>query len=100
MAASRHEHEVIVIDNGSVDGSAGCGRAQGAIVMNGEGRVACLRNGAAKWARGTILAFIDADHEIAPEWVAAALEHFGDEAVGAVGAPYHPPDDANWVQRT
>jgi hypothetical protein len=45
------------------------------------------------------LAFVDADHELSPTWLRSAVETLGHEGVAAVGAPYHPPEPATWVQR-
>ena len=73
-AASGHGFELIVMDNGSIDGSGARARALGATVIQLDGSVARLRNAAAHAARGQLLAFIDADHEIDPHWVNAATE--------------------------
>jgi hypothetical protein len=58
-----------------------------------------LRNRAAAVARGEVLGFVDADHEIGSDWVPAAVETLCEPGVGAVGATCHPPRDATWVQR-
>ena len=94
-----HQREIIVIDNGSRDRSVRVARRAGARVLTGAGLcVAELRNLGASAARGEILAFIDADHEIDPGWTAWAAEDLGREAVGAVGAPYLAPPVGTWVQ--
>src|SRR5262245_20579621 len=67
--------DIVVIDNGSVDGSSEVARQLGArvrVVTNA--RVAELRNHGARHASGDVLAFVDADHEISPDWLAAAHE--------------------------
>jgi GT2 family glycosyltransferase len=93
--------EILVADNGSVDDSAGVARRAGATVLDLPGlSVAQLRNRAAQGARGSILAFVDADHEIVPGWLEGAAETMGDERVGAVGALCEAPSDGTWVQRT
>jgi len=98
--ASCPDLEVIVADNGSTDGSGMVAQELGARVLSLPGvPVAALRNRAAALARGTVLAFVDADHEIAADWVATAIEIVGDPRVGAAGAPYDPPPGATWVQR-
>ena len=92
--------EVIVADNGSTDGSAGVARAERAVVLDlPDSRLGELRNRAAAFARGRILAFVDSDNEIGPDWVAACLESLNAGRTAAVGAPYHPPTPATWVQR-
>jgi GT2 family glycosyltransferase len=96
-----HQIEIIVVDNGSTDDSAAVARRYGAEVLGIEtARVAELRNQGARRASADVLAFIDADNEIAAGWVYAALEclHLPNAAV--VGALYQPPVDGTWVQRT
>ena len=60
--------------------------------------VAALRNRAGRQARGEILGFVDADHEILPSWPTIATEVLADPTVAAVGTPCLPPPQANWVQ--
>jgi hypothetical protein len=92
--------EIVVADNGSRDDSAGVARAAGADVISAPDRgVAALRNRAAAHARGQILAFVDADHEIAAGWVPSAVEVLADPHVAATGTTAHPPLDGTWVQR-
>jgi GT2 family glycosyltransferase len=93
--------EIIVVDNGSTDDSADVARRHGARVFNVvSGRVAELRNYGALQASGDVLAFVDADNEIAGGWLYAALECLRAPKVGAVGALYEAPPDGTWVQRT
>jgi GT2 family glycosyltransferase len=91
--------QVIVLDNGSRDESPQVARRAGALVLSASGRVAELRNRGAQEAVGDLLAFVDADHEIAVSWIRAAVHTLGDPTIAAVGAPYSLPADANWVQR-
>jgi hypothetical protein len=102
IAANRYPRalvEVVVVDNGSTDGSGRVALEAGATVLCVSGvTVGELRNRGARVARGEILAFVDADHEIDPEWIASALDALGEERTGAVGAPYHAPANGTWVQ--
>ena len=92
--------EVIVVDNGSTDTSAAVADVAGARVLRRPGLpVAALRNDAAASARGTLLAFVDADHEIDTGWLALAIDAMRPPDVGAAGAPYHAPPNGTWVQR-
>lgn len=92
--------EIVVADNGSTDGSGQVARDAGATVLTLPGlRLGELRNLGAKSARGTVLAFVDADNEIVSDWVTSAVTALSDESVAAVGAPYTPPSPATWVQR-
>lgn len=101
-ATAGPDASIIVMDHGSVDGSADVALAAGARVV-GAGRdmpnVAALRNQGAGLADTPFVAFIDADHEVAPTWLASALAAAGDSHIGAVGAPYHPPQPGTWVQQ-
>jgi glycosyl transferase family 2 len=93
--------EVVVIDNGSVDGSAEVARRAGAMVLSIRDKpVAGLRNDGAHEAAGDVLAFVDADHEIAPGWLAAAIETLEARPdAGGVGSLCWPPPSPTWVQR-
>jgi glycosyltransferase involved in cell wall biosynthesis len=94
------EIELVVADNGSTDDSAAVARAAGATVVSLPGvRLGELRNRAVQAARGDVLAFVDADHEIGPDWVPAAVSVLSDDGVAAVGAACRPPSPATWVQR-
>ena len=93
--------EIIVVDNGSTDDSPAVARRFGAEVLQVEqARVAALRNQGASHARADVLAFIDADNEIAAGWVHAALECLQLPNAAVVGALYQSPADGTWVQRT
>jgi glycosyltransferase involved in cell wall biosynthesis len=60
--------EVIVADDGSTDATADIARDRGCLtVPAGARRIARARNAGARAARGTILAFVDADSQIHPE---------------------------------
>ena len=96
----RDQVEVIVVDNDSSDGSSEAAIDGGATVLRSSARsVAELRNQAASKARGSILAFVDADHEIAPEWVRTAVDILSAADIGATGAPCMTDPVPNWVQR-
>ena len=92
--------EIIVADNGSTDATPDVARAAGARVFSWPGlRVSELRNRGAAEARGGILAFVDADHEIASGWMTAAVEALSPDRIGAAGALYTAPNPGTWVQR-
>jgi len=90
----------LVVDNGSTDDSAAVARAAGATVLPLPGlKVAALRNRAVAATRSPHLAFVDADHEITPNWITAALDDLNDSRVGAAGAHYLSPPAGSWTQR-
>ena len=93
--------EVIVADNGSVDGSPRVARDHHARVISVPGvRVSVVRNRAARTSDAPIVAFVDADHEVGPGWVKAALAALADPGVVAAGSDYLPPPRPTWVQQT
>lgn len=92
--------EILVVDNGSRDGSGRVAREGGAVVLQSEATsVAELRNRGARAALGTILAFADSDHEIDPHWISTAVGVLANRDVAATGAPCLAEPSANWVQQ-
>jgi GT2 family glycosyltransferase len=104
IAANRYPAdlvEVIVVDHGSTDGSAAVAASAGARVVSCKASsVSTLRNYGASQATGSILAFVDADHELDPGWLRTAASLFRDPSIGAAGALYHAPPGGTWVQRS
>ena len=92
--------EVFVIDNGSTDDTVEIARRHGVSVARGPGlTVAGLRNLGACRAQGAILAFVDADCVIAPDWIEKGLLNFREPHVAAAGSPTNVPPAATWVER-
>ena len=92
--------EIVVVDNHSTDGSGLAARDFNAVVVRSAARsVAELRNRGARASLGSILAFVDADHEIDPHWIESAVDVLSDARVAAAGAPYLTQPSANWVQQ-
>jgi hypothetical protein len=96
----RELREIIVADNGSTDDSRDVATRFGATVLSLPGiKVAKVRNEAARVASGDIVAFVDADHEIVPQWLERAAASLSDATVVGAGAAYSPPPGGRWVQR-
>ena len=99
--ASAVPHDVLVLDHGSLDDSAGVARTDGArVVTKHGGNVAALRNLGVRDTTAALIAFIDADNEVSSGWLAAALAAFAAKSVGIAGAAYVAPPNGSWVQRT
>ena len=97
-----HENfEVIVIDNGSTDGTLEVAEKSGVLVLVDKNKnVSGLRNLGARKAKGDILAFVDADCTVSEDWLGRASPYFVKEDVAAWGSPPSVPSGATWVQRT
>ncbi len=93
--------EIIVIDNASHDDSAAVARAAGAkVLVHPDLRVGALRNRGAAAAGGEILALVDSDHEVPPNWLRAGVEELiADSDLSTIGSPYLAPPQGTWVQR-
>jgi mycofactocin system glycosyltransferase len=80
--------EVIVVDDGSRDNSAGCAKEWGARVIDsgadGAGPAAA-RNQGADAAKGEILAFIDSDCTASKTWLRQLVPLFDDPTLAAIG---------------
>lgn len=91
---------VVVVDNGSTDGSLEIARRLADEVLEvPSGPISRLRNlGAAALGDVDAVAFVDADCEVRPGWVAAGLERL-DDAIDLVGSRALAAPDASWVAR-
>lgn len=95
--------ELIVVDNCSTDRTAELSRDLGARVVEVPPKgPAHARNVGARAARGNWLAFVDADCELARNWIAVCGPHLECQpsAVAAAGIAGHPSHCAPWVERT
>ena len=96
----RDRIEVIVIDNGSTDGTRESAEKSGAVVLVDKGKnVSGLRNLGARQAKGDILAFVDADCTVSRDWLTRAVTYYEKKDVAAWGSPPSVPSGATWVQR-
>lgn len=93
--------EVIVVDNGSTDESAAVAEARGATVLCHPGlRVGALRNRGVAIARGSILAFVDSDHETPADWLGVGVsELVNSNDVLMIGSPCLADPKGTWVQK-
>ncbi|MEW5957833.1 MAG: glycosyltransferase family A protein [Chloroflexota bacterium] len=79
--SSFSDWELLVVDDGSGDGSDEAARQAGARVLKTGGRQgpAAARNLGARHATGSYLFFIDADCELHPDTLARAAQYFRDD---------------------
>lgn len=96
-----NRYEVIVVDNGSNDNTVKIAQSYNTIVLQvPDVNVSALRNHGAKIARGRLLAFIDADCTVSPDWLHRASEYLNKSGIAILGSPPSIPPDSSWVQRT
>lgn len=81
--------EIIVVDNGSTDGTADVARAVPGVIVMSEPRtgVTYARNAGLDAATGDLLARIDADTIVSPGWAEAIRRGFSDPAVSGLAGP-------------
>jgi GT2 family glycosyltransferase len=92
--------EILVMDNGSIDRSPMVAGSFGADVCCIPGvRVSALRNEGIRRARGPLVALVDADNEIAPDWLSIVCRRFEDAGAAAIGRSYSAPCPGTWVQQ-
>jgi len=89
--------EILVVDNGSDDGTASRIRERPVTYLHEERRgVSNARNRGIAQSTGEICAFVDADCVVDPQWLAELVRPFEDPEVGAVGGDLRhlPPTTA------
>src|SRR3954470_10731320 len=88
MESAGTEHEIIVVDDSSTDGTSCIARQQDARVLRVEHRqIAATRNAGAREAHGDVLFFVDADTLINAVVIQSALRTIREGAVGGGCVP-------------
>lgn len=96
----RESYEVIVVDNGSVDRTVAIAQDYGFIIRHCPHlTIAGLRNAGAEMARGDVIAFVDADVAVLPDWLARGIAALMTEGVACAGCMPGIPDNATWVEQ-
>ncbi|GAA1544819.1 hypothetical protein GCM10009678_29340 [Actinomadura kijaniata] len=87
----RADLEIIVVDDGSADGTGDLARARGLTVLRHERNrgLSAARNTGARAAEAPVVAFLDDDCEPGPRWAELLLAGYGDDVTG-VGGPVVP----------
>jgi glycosyltransferase involved in cell wall biosynthesis len=101
LAEASAEDEVLVLDNGSTDASAQIASsfAEVRLVSLPRMTIAALRNHGARLARGSILAFVDADCLLCPGWRSRVVEVLSRGEIAATGSRYRLPENPCWIEK-
>lgn len=91
--------EVIIVDNGSTDGTRALLAEYPfrALVETRRGSYAA-RNAGVKEAAGDVLAFTDSDCVVDPDWISEAVKALEDPAVGGVAGEVRPLEPQSLVE--
>jgi glycosyltransferase involved in cell wall biosynthesis len=94
-------NHIVVVDNGSSDHSLQLAENAGCLTLRLPNlKVGAMRNRGVELAHGEIIAFVDSDHEVAPDWLQCGVEALlKNEHIVAAGSHYLPPEKGTWVQR-
>lgn len=96
-------YEVIVVDNGSTDSTVSTCEKFGVRTLFIENKftIAAVRNYGAKFSKGDVLVFLDADCLPSDTWLDIGFKKLKKcgEICCAVGGPYVPSSTATWVQK-
>jgi glycosyltransferase involved in cell wall biosynthesis len=91
--------EVIVVDDGSTDGTGDIAREYGFRVIATENQgLGAARNTGWQAARGEIVAYIDDDARPDPQWLHYLAHTFMTTGHAAVGGPNAPPPESGGVE--
>jgi glycosyltransferase involved in cell wall biosynthesis len=93
--------EIIVADNGSMDATCEIAKSSGCSVLSSmNGTIAAVRNLGVSSASGEVLAFLDADCLVSPEWAACCIALLEKQDIGAVGTLCIPDlKSGTWVEK-
>jgi glycosyltransferase involved in cell wall biosynthesis len=98
LAAAGESCEVLVVDNGSTDGTREICESRGVAVLQAPKlRVGAVRNAGVAAARGALLAFLDADCVPRRDWLRAVLRS-QDEGACLTGSTYALPATTHWIE--
>lgn len=92
--------KLIVVDNLSSDKTVEVAQKMGATVVTSNAlSVAAVRNAGAKYCESDLIAFLDADTVVPPDWLKVGVSFLKPSDVSAVGFAMRPPrSGSTWVE--
>lgn len=97
---SQKNYEVIVVDNESTDATPEIAKNYNVkLLARQAGNVGRMRNLGAQHAQGTVLAFIDADCVVDPDWISRAIQLSTDHPTTVFGGGCLLPDNPTIVEK-
>jgi len=96
-----HNDEIIVVDNGSTDGTLDIVQQyeEVKLLVFPDTTIAGLRNRGAGAAKGDILAFIDSDCLVCRGWRGAVESVLNDDVIKVTGSACDVPSSGTWVEK-
>ncbi len=90
--------DIVVVDNGSTDGTAEIAESLGVrVIGQATGTVGSLRNRGARETEGDVIAFLDGDCVPGTGWLSAAVSTLRDGGAQAAGSFHQIPEDCGWI---
>jgi glycosyltransferase involved in cell wall biosynthesis len=102
QAFPSEQYELLVVDNASTDATPSIVRSFGErvhLLSETTRGASAARNRGILAARGTNIAFTDADCVVEPQWLGAIVKPLGDPTIGIVGGRILSLVDANRIER-
>ncbi len=101
VALNYPEFEVLVIDDGSTDTTAGIAQGFDRVIYHRQEHagLSVARNRGMELATGTVLAYTDDDCIAHPDWLLHLSHAFSDTDVAAAGGPNIPPTPRSRTER-